>query len=110
MICKFLTILSLAIVITSNAFADYNHLKNHNYLLLIDKDTKEILLEKNSHTRIAPSSMTKLMTAYVVFDQIKSGNIRLNSQCLIGRDAWRKRGSTMFLNYGDIVSINKLLK
>tara|TARA_A100001015_G_scaffold283236_1_gene348362 strand:- start:88 stop:1311 length:1224 start_codon:yes stop_codon:yes gene_type:complete len=110
MIYRFLTILSLVVILASNAFADYNHLKNHKYLLLIDKDTKEILLEKNSHTRVAPSSMTKLMTAYVVFDQIKKGNIKLNSRCLIGKDAWRKRGSSMFLNYGDIVSINKLLK
>ncbi len=97
-------------VFCHSANAGYENLKNHDFLLLIDKDSKEILLEKNSHTRIAPSSMTKLMTAYVVFDEIKKGNIKLTSQCIIGRDAWGKRGSSMFLNYGDIVSIDKLLK
>ncbi len=60
--------------------------------------------------RIAPSSMTKLMTAYVVFDQIKKGRISFDNQCLIGKDAWRKSGSSMFLNYGDVVSIEDLVK
>jgi D-alanyl-D-alanine carboxypeptidase (penicillin-binding protein 5/6) len=53
--------------------------------------------------------MTKLMTAYVVFDQLAKGNISLTNQCVIGKDAWRKSGSTMFLNYGDVVSINGLI-
>ena len=89
--------------------SEFNSIKNHDYLLLLDKDSKEILISKNSHTRMAPSSMTKLMTAYVVFDQIKQGNVKLENYCVIGKDAWRKRGSTMFLNYGDIVSIEDLL-
>jgi D-alanyl-D-alanine carboxypeptidase (penicillin-binding protein 5/6) len=59
---------------------------------------------------MAPSSMTKLMTALVVFDQVKKGKISLNNQCLIGKDAWRKSGSSMFLNYGDVVSIDDLIK
>lgn len=104
-------ILTLIISISSQfSFAKSRNILDHNFYFLIDKDSHEILLEKNSHTRIAPSSMTKLMTAYVVFDEIKKGNIKLNSQCVIGKDAWRKRGSSMFLNYGDIVSIDKLLK
>ena len=54
--------------------------------------------------------MTKLMTAYVIFNQLKLGNLNLYNQCLIGRDAWKRGGSTMFLNYRDIVTINQLLK
>jgi D-alanyl-D-alanine carboxypeptidase (penicillin-binding protein 5/6) len=54
--------------------------------------------------------MTKIMTAYVVFDQIRKGEIALNNQCLIGKDAWRKSGSSMFLNYGDVVTIDELLR
>jgi len=53
--------------------------------------------------------MTKLMTAYVIFDQLKKGNINLDEECQIGMAAWRKRGSTMFLNIGDIVTIEKLI-
>lgn len=80
------------------------------YYFLIDADTKEVLLAKNPDVRIPPSSMTKLMTAYVVFDQIKKGKISLNNQCLIGKDAWRKSGSSMFLNYGDVVTVENLIQ
>lgn len=80
------------------------------FYFLIDADTKEVLLSKNSDVRISPSSMTKMMTAYVVFDQIKKGRVSLTNQCLIGKDAWRKSGSSMFLNYGDVVSIEDLVK
>ncbi len=80
------------------------------YYFLMDFDTKEILLQRNADTRLAPSSMTKIMTAYVVFDQIKQGRINLDNQCMIGKGAWKKRGSSMFLNYGDVVSIEDLVK
>ncbi|MFT6106586.1 MAG: D-alanyl-D-alanine carboxypeptidase (penicillin-binding protein 5/6) [Rickettsiales bacterium] len=98
--------------LANNKFVDpdkYPQIDKSQYLFLIDQDTKEILLEKNSDQIIAPSSMTKLMTAYVVFDQLKQGKIDLDQQCLIGKDAWKKRGSRMFLNYGDIVEIDELL-
>ena len=80
------------------------------FYFLMDADTKEVLLSKNADIPIPPSSMTKLMTAYIVFDQIKKGKINLDNKCLIGKDAWRKSGSSMFLNYGDIVSVDELLK
>lgn len=80
------------------------------FYFLIDADTKEVLMSKNPDVRIAPSSMTKLMTAYVVFSQIKKGRIGFDSQCVIGKDAWHKSGTSMFLNYGDVVSIDQLLK
>jgi D-alanyl-D-alanine carboxypeptidase (penicillin-binding protein 5/6) len=80
------------------------------FYLLIDADTKEILLANNIDVRVSPSSMTKMMTAYVVFDEARLGNISLNHQCLIGKDAWRKSGSSMFLNYGDVVTVDKLVR
>jgi len=88
----------------------YQYLENANYYLLMDADTSEILKSRNIDEKISPSSMTKLMTAYVVFDQVKKGNVRLQNRCLIGKDAWRKSGSSMFLNYGDVVSVDDLLK
>ena len=70
------------------------NLSDAQYYFLIDADSKEVLLSRNADTRMAPSSMTKLMTALVVFDQIKKGKISLNNQCLIGKDAWRKSGQS----------------
>ena len=80
------------------------------FYFLIDADSGAILLSKNADKRIAPSSMTKLMTAYVVFKQIKNGYVELASECFVGKDAWRKTGSSMFLNYGDVVSVDHLLQ
>ena len=85
-------------------------LKKVDFHFLVDPDSEEILLEKNIDSRIAPSSMTKIMTAYVIFDQIAKGNISLNKQCKIGKDAWLTSGSTMFLNYGDRVTIKRLVR
>lgn len=85
-------------------------LQDAQFYFLIDADTQEVLLAKNPDIRIPPSSMTKMMTAYVVFDQVKKGRISLDNQCLIGKDAWRKSGSSMFLNYGDVVSIEELVR
>lgn len=87
-----------------------HELNETQFYFLIDADTKEVLLSKNADVPIPPSSMTKLMTAYVVFDQVKKGHISLENKCLIGKDAWRKSGSSMFLNYGDVVSVNELVK
>ncbi len=95
------------VAVASNA---NNSLQDGQFYFLMDADTKEILLAKNADVRIPPSSMTKLMTAYVVFDQVKKGKVSLENQCLIGKDAWRKSGSSMFLNYGDVVSVEDLVK
>ena len=96
-----------------SALAEENYtpdLNDANFYFLIDANSKEVLLSKNADVKMAPSSMTKLMTAVVVFDQVRKGKISLQNQCMIGKDAWRKSGSSMFLNYGDVVSIDDLVK
>ncbi len=97
-------------VLAQNIPALPREIQEAQFYFLIDADTKEIILSKNADVRIAPSSMTKMMTAYVVFDQVQKGNISLSNQCLVGKDAWRKSGSSMFLNYGDVVTIDDLVK
>ncbi len=96
----------------SNAFTQNlgRDLLDSQFYFLIDADTKEVLLAKNPDSRIPPSSMTKMMTAYVIFDQVQKGRLSLDNQCLIGKDAWRKSGSSMFLNYGDIVTVEELVR
>jgi len=102
----------LSLANSQNLISDnlINKIEESGYYFLIDADSKEILLSRNADLRMAPSSMTKLMTALVVFDQVKKGKLSLDNQCLIGKDAWRKSGSSMFLNYGDVVSIDDLVK
>ena len=118
-VSRFFLVLILVAVQTHSSLANPQNLSSDNlihkieessYYFLIDADSKEILLSRNADLRMAPSSMTKLMTALVVFDQVKKGKVSLDNQCLIGKDAWRKSGSSMFLNYGDVVSIDDLVK
>ncbi|MCE3254943.1 MAG: D-alanyl-D-alanine carboxypeptidase [Rickettsiaceae bacterium] len=103
----------LAAIFCQESFAipinKYPELAKANYFFLMDQDTGEVLLEKNADAQVSPSSMTKLMTAYVVFDKLKQGKIKLTDQCVIGKAAWRKSGSKMFLSYGDVVSVDSLI-
>jgi len=77
---------------------------------LQDAETGDVLLSKNADIQIPPSSMTKLMTAYVVFDLVEKGVITLNKQCIVTKDAWRRGGSSMFLNQGDVVTVDDLVQ
>ena len=77
--------------------------------ILIDSTNNTILFEKNGTTKMIPSSMTKILTAYVVFQKIKSGEIDLNTICLVDNHAYQKEGTKMFLREGERITINKLL-
>ncbi len=78
--------------------------------LLIDQQSGYILASRNRDERIEPASLTKLMTAYVVFYEIQSGSISLEDQVKISEKAWRMKGSRMFIEVNNLVSVEKLLK
>ena len=78
--------------------------------LLIDFYTGKVLVEINSQERIEPASLTKMMTAYIVYDEIAKGRISLDSTVRVSEKAWRMEGSRMFLEVGKTVSVNDLIK
>ena len=78
--------------------------------ILIDPNTNTVIAEANSEGLIEPASMTKVMTAYVVADQIKNGLISLEDKVLISEKAWKMGGSKMFIEVGKKVSVLDLLK
>ncbi|WP_083251396.1 D-alanyl-D-alanine carboxypeptidase family protein [Acidihalobacter yilgarnensis] len=78
--------------------------------VLMDYQTGQILAEKNPDERRAPASTTKLMTAYVVFQDLKAGRIHLDTKFHVSDEAWRQGGSRMFLNPGSSVSVKELLQ
>jgi D-alanyl-D-alanine carboxypeptidase (penicillin-binding protein 5/6) len=78
--------------------------------ILIDPNTNTVIAEANSEGQIEPASMTKVMTAYVVADQIKNGLISLEDKVLISEKAWKMGGSKMFIEVGKKVSVLDLLK
>jgi D-alanyl-D-alanine carboxypeptidase (penicillin-binding protein 5/6) len=83
--------------------------------ILIEAETGAVLLEKDADELVAPASLAKLMTAAVVFDQLKLGNIKLDDEFVISENAWRKggapsRGSTMYAAIHSRVKVEDLLQ
>ena len=78
--------------------------------ILIEPTTNTIIAESNSTGLIEPASMTKVMTAYVLADQIDNDLISLDDKVLISETAWKMGGSKMFIEVGKKVSIEDLLK
>ncbi|MDP3372375.1 MAG: D-alanyl-D-alanine carboxypeptidase family protein [Candidatus Paracaedibacteraceae bacterium] len=77
---------------------------------MVDYDTGAILLEKDATKLMHPSSMTKIMTAYLVVDKIKTGVISRDTIFTVSKNGWRVEGSSMFLNINDQVKVDDLLK
>ena len=79
-----------------------------NYIL-IDFHSGKVLAEKAADEKVDPASITKLMTAYIVYEAIESGLININDQVKISRTAGRLGGSRMFIEIGSMVSVHDLL-
>jgi len=80
-----------------------------NYLL-IDFVSGKVLAEKNADAQIEPASITKLMTAYVVYKEIDEDRLSMNDTVIISEKAWRMGGSRMYLEVNSKVSVHDLLK
>lgn len=78
--------------------------------LLLDYDTGQVLLEKDSVAPVPPSSMSKLMTVYLLFERLKQGRIQLTDTLPVSEKAWRMQGSKMFVHVGDAVAVEDLLR
>ena len=78
--------------------------------LLVDLLSGTVLAEKNADERIEPASLTKLMTAYVVFEALDQQRLTMDQQVIVSETAWRAPGSRMFLEPDTKVSVQDLLK
>lgn len=78
--------------------------------ILIDFDSGQILASQNPDMRIEPASITKMMTAYIAFAEIKKGNLSVDSELTVSERAWRMGGSKMFIEVGKQVPIEKILR
>lgn len=77
---------------------------------VVDFNTGTVLLSINADTRMYPASMTKLMTAYLVFERLKNGTLSLDDTFAVSEKAWRKGGSKMFVEVGKRVRVEDLLR
>jgi D-alanyl-D-alanine carboxypeptidase (penicillin-binding protein 5/6) len=78
--------------------------------IVVDFDTDAVLLEKNADERMPPSSMSKLMTMYMVFDMLKQGRLKLDQELPVSERAWRMGGSKMFVHVGNTVPVEALMR
>lgn len=78
--------------------------------ILMDYHSGILLAENNADEPLEPASLTKMMTAYVVFHELKNGDLKLNDKVTVSTKAWRTPGSRMFIEVGTQVTVEELIK
>jgi len=78
--------------------------------ILIDVTTGTVLLAKSANEHMATSSMSKIMTMYLVFEAIRNGKLRLDDTLPVSEHAWKQDGSRMFVNVGERVKVEDLIR
>jgi len=77
--------------------------------ILMDADSGRVLAEQNPDEKMEPASITKIMTAYLVFHELKANHIHMEDTVPISERAWRTQGSRMFVQVGTRVSVSDLV-
>ncbi|MEM7460840.1 MAG: D-alanyl-D-alanine carboxypeptidase family protein, partial [Pseudomonadota bacterium] len=106
----FLTALILPVSVTAQILES-----DADYAVIMDHETGEVLWSKSGDVPMIPASMTKMMTAYFVFDLIDQGEITLDTEMTVSDDAWRRGGfpsgtSTMGLRPKERPTVRELLQ
>ena len=97
-------------VLSHSATAAYTQIKSPaQQAILIDHATGTVLFEKNSEQAMAPSSMSKLMTLYILFTHLTEGSLSLDDTFLVSKKAWQMGGSKMFVGINTQVKISDLI-
>jgi serine-type D-Ala-D-Ala carboxypeptidase (penicillin-binding protein 5/6) len=77
--------------------------------ILVDYRTDKILAARDAAARMEPASLTKLMTAYIVFQELAAGKLKLEDNVVVSEHAWRSEGSRTFIELGKPVSVQDLI-
>jgi len=77
--------------------------------ILMDFDSGKILIEENTHKKLSPASLTKMMTVYVIAAELEKGTISLFDEVIVSRKAYETLGSRMFIEIDDKVKLEDLL-
>ena len=110
-----LSLLTACLFFSSPVYAQSGFETQAPQAVIIDAGTGEVLFEKNARNPMSPASMTKIMTADLVFAALKDGTLSPETEFTVSEDAWRRGGvssgsSTMFLKVRSKVSVEDLLK
>ena len=78
--------------------------------MLMDFHSGRVLVSEQSDVRRDPASITKVMTAFVVFNELRSGDLAMDEQILVSEKAWRATGSRMFIEVGNRIAVEDLVR
>jgi len=78
--------------------------------VLMDALSGQVLYEQNHQLKIAPASFSKILTLYLAFDNLRDGHLKMDDRVVISKKAWRIGGSKMFIQIGEKVEVEDLLK
>ncbi len=104
------SVVSICLLSLFGVSATYGFNTKAKQAFLIEAQTGKVLLEKNPDEPMYPSSMTKIMTILMVFDQLKKGKVALEDGLSVSEEAWRKGGSKMFLQIDTSVKVEDLIR
>lgn len=105
----FFILLSLIILINVNA-TEVELAKNSETAILIEATTGKILFEKDKDKKMAPASMTKIMTMLLTMEALESGKISLDEDVLISENAQKMGGTQIYVEAGSNVKVEDLIK
>jgi len=78
--------------------------------MVVDLSSNQVLAAEKPEERVEPASLTKIMTAYVVFQALRDKKLALSQKVVVSEKAWRAPGSRMFIRVGTQVSVEELLR
>lgn len=108
---KILCFIVLATLFMNNVYASDNLLAPHaKSAIIIEESTGEILYEYNAHEKLAPASMTKMMSLLLIMEALENDVIKLNDMITISSNASGMGGSQILLETGEEMSVDDLLK
>ncbi len=93
--------------VTNSALAKKYNVRS---VIAMDFDTGKILFEQNADKKIAPASLTKVLTLYILWEEIEAGRVKLTDKVKVSKRADNTGGSTMNLKKGERVTVRELIK
>lgn len=106
-ICLFFILFLFPIVCYAE---ELNLAKNAKSAILIEASTGEIIYRKNAYEKLAPASMTKMMSLIIIMENIENGNLKWNDIVVVSKNAASMGGSQIFLEANETMSVEDLIK
>ncbi len=109
---RFLTVLALGLAALTASFAAQAEplVTNAKHVYIVDYQTGAVIFDKMGDEQLFPASMSKLMTAYMLFDALKRGDVKLTDTFHVSQKAWAIQGSKMFVDIDSDVKVEDLIR